>query len=58
MKQRILTIPLKEGEKIPASILVAASRIAGAVADTVSRIEIHDEDGRAYTLVRPKEAAQ
>ena len=52
----ILTVPLKEGEKIPASILVAASRIAGAVADTVSHVEIHDEDGRTYTLTRPKEA--
>lgn len=56
MKQMILTIPLKEGEKIPASILVAASRIAGAVADTVSHVEIHDEDGRTYTLTRQKEA--
>lgn len=58
MKQMILTVPLKDGEKIPVSILVAASRIAGAVADAVSRIEIHDEDGRAYTLARPKEVAQ
>lgn len=55
MKQMILTIPLKEGEKIPASILVAASQIAGVVADTVSHVEIHDEDGRMYTLTRPKE---
>lgn len=56
MKQMILTLPFKEGEPIPASILVAASRIAGAVADTVSSVEIHGEDGRTYTLTKPKEA--